>query len=99
MSKPEALDAPFEELLERLEETVDKLEQPDIGLDEALSVYEDGVKILRECLSRLKSAEGRVETLVKESEDLLKKVPFEPAQDLESETEDGGDEDLSGENT
>ena len=96
MSKPEDLDAPFEELLERLEATVDRLEQPDIGLDEALSVYEEGVKMLRECLSRLKSAEGKVEMLVRESEDLLKKVPFEPAGDLESGDEGGG-EDLSGE--
>lgn len=80
MSKQEeAQDLPFEDLLNRLEQTVDRIEQPDISLDEALEVYEEGVQTLRTCLARLKSAEGKVETLMKEGENLLRNVPFEPS--------------------
>lgn len=77
MTDQQTPEKPFEELVGELEHTVERLEEADIGLEEALAVYEEGVKILRECLSRLKSAESKVEMLVKESDDLLRTVPFE----------------------
>jgi exodeoxyribonuclease VII small subunit len=78
VSDQQAAEKPFEELVGELERTVERLEQPEIGLEDALAVYEEGVKILRECLSRLQKAEGRVEMLVQEGDELLKTVPFEP---------------------
>ena len=38
----------FEDALERLEEIVHSLEEGDIGLNESLERYEEGIKLLRQ---------------------------------------------------
>jgi len=65
-SKPNAAaaDPPsFEEGLERLEAIVHELEEGDVGLNEALARYEEGVKLLRRCHELLQRAERRIELL------------------------------------
>jgi len=53
----------FEEALKRLEEIVRELEDGNVGLNEALAGYEEGVKQLRRCYDLLKHAERRIELL------------------------------------
>ncbi len=53
----------FEEALKRLEEIVHRLEEGEIGLDEALARYEEGVKLLRRAHDLLGRAERRIELL------------------------------------
>jgi exodeoxyribonuclease VII small subunit len=53
----------FEEALERLEAIVHRLEEGDLGLDEALKQYEEGVGLLRRSYELLKQAERRIEVL------------------------------------
>jgi len=53
----------FEEALERLEAIVHRLEEGDLGLDEALGQYEEGVGLLRRSYELLKQAERRIELL------------------------------------
>ena len=53
--------ATFESALKKLEETVDKLEEGSIPLDEALTTFESGVRWSREC----ENAEQRIETILK----------------------------------
>jgi exodeoxyribonuclease VII small subunit len=53
----------FEEALERLEAIVHRLEEGELGLDEALKQYEDGVGLLRRSYELLKQAERRIELL------------------------------------
>jgi exodeoxyribonuclease VII small subunit len=53
----------FEEALERLEEIVRLLEGGEIGLNEALARYEEGVKLLRQAFGLLEHAERRIELL------------------------------------
>ncbi len=53
----------FEEALERLEEIVRRLEEGEIGLNEALARYEEGVKLLRRCYDLLENVERRIEVL------------------------------------
>jgi len=55
----------FEESLESLEEIVQALEEGQIGLAEALSRYEQGVKLLRQCYQLLEGAERKIELLSK----------------------------------
>jgi exodeoxyribonuclease VII small subunit len=64
-SKPNnAAETPsFEEELERLEAIVHELEEGDVGLNEALARYEEGVKLLRRCHELLQRAERRIELL------------------------------------
>lgn len=51
----------FEEALEQLEKIVYELEEGEIGLEESLKRYEDGVKLLRQCYGILQKAERRIE--------------------------------------
>ncbi len=53
----------FEEVLKKLEENVLTLEKGDIGLDESIKIYEDGIKYSDYLLQRLDSAEKRIEEL------------------------------------
>lgn len=69
----------FEKSLARLEEVVQKLENANLSLDEALKLFEEGVQISRECQQRLAEAEGRVEILIKKANEKFEAAPFEPA--------------------
>ncbi len=53
----------FEEALAKLQTFVHSLEEGDVGLDEALASYEEGVKLLRHCHQLLERAERRIELL------------------------------------
>lgn len=56
--------AGFEAALEGLERAVAALEGGDLGLDEALRRYEEGVRLLGRCKALLDEAERRVAVLV-----------------------------------
>lgn len=55
----------FEESLENLEEIVDRLENGDLGLDDALEKFEEGVRLARFCRKKLDEAERKIEILMK----------------------------------
>jgi len=60
--KPVKIKQPtFEESLEALEAIVAKLEGGQLGLDDSLEQYEQGVKHLRSCYELLSAAERRIE--------------------------------------
>ena len=70
--------ADFERSLARLEEVVRRLESPQLSLDEAMKLFEEGVALSRECQKQLEEAEGRVEILLKKADGKLAGEPFEP---------------------
>lgn len=53
----------FEQSLSELEQIVHDLEEGQLGLNEALARYEQGVKLLRHCHGLLEGAQRRVEIL------------------------------------
>lgn len=55
--------ADFEHALEELETLVARMENGDMTLEEALSAYERGVKLYRQCQGALEAAELRVRQL------------------------------------
>ena len=61
----------FEESLKELEQIVTQLEEGDLALEESLKLFEDGVRLSRECRERLTSAERRIEVLMKEADGSL----------------------------
>jgi exodeoxyribonuclease VII small subunit len=79
---PKKLEPPkkpdFERSLARLEEVVRKLESPQLSLDEAMKLFEEGVGLSRECQKQLEEAEGRVEILLKKADGKLAAEAFEP---------------------
>jgi exodeoxyribonuclease VII small subunit len=54
----------FEGKLNRLEEIVEKMESGDLALEDSLKMFEEGVKLVRECQTQLSSAEQKVKTLL-----------------------------------
>lgn len=55
--------ASFEAALEHLEQIVHDLEDGDLGLDQSLARYEEGVKYLKFCHQTLKETEQKIELL------------------------------------
>ena len=73
----------FEEALRELEGIVNRLEQGDLPLEEALQFFEDGVKLSRYCHTKLDEAQKRVEILLKDERGKMTAQPFEPTEDGE----------------
>ena len=57
------MEKPFETSLTELEAIVAKLEDGDLPLEQSLELFEKGIKLSRECRSRLTNAERRIEVL------------------------------------
>lgn len=63
----------FEEALKELEETVKKLESGETTLDEAMSLFEKGVLLTKDCRKMLDEAQLKVKKVTEEgSEDFIK---------------------------
>ena len=58
----------FENSLKELEQIVRKLEDGDLALEESLKLFENGVKLSRECRERLNQAERRIEILLEDEQ-------------------------------
>ncbi len=58
----------FEASLQELEKIVRRLEDGDLPLEESLKLFEDGVRLSRECQERLDQAERRIEILLQDEE-------------------------------
>ena len=66
--KRESASGSFEEAMRQLEKIVDRLEQGDVPLEEALRMYEEGVRISHECAKKLTDAELVLKRLGKDLE-------------------------------
>ncbi len=54
----------FEKKLKRLEDIVEKMESGDLSLDDSMKLFEEGVKMSRECQAQLSVAEEKVKLLL-----------------------------------
>lgn len=59
----------FEEKLARLEEVAGLLESEETGLDDSISLFEEGIKLSKECLNALQEAELKIRELKKQISD------------------------------
>ena len=62
---------PFETSLDKLEKLVEKMESGDLPLDESLRIFEEGVKLTRDCQQALAQAEQKVKLLMEENGEIL----------------------------
>jgi len=58
----------FEKNLNRLEEIVDKMETGELSLGDSLKMFEEGVRLSRECQAQLNEAERKVKVLLNVNE-------------------------------
>jgi len=79
----------FEHSLAELEALVQKLEQGDVPLEEALKTFERGVALTRQCQTALRTAQQKVEVLLGSSgkNDLGEETvaPFDDEDDADDE--------------
>ncbi len=66
--KTEAQAQTFETALAALEQIVRELERGDLPLEKSLALFEQGVRLSRECQERLGAAERRIEVLLRDGE-------------------------------
>lgn len=69
----------FEELMTKLEDITNKLEKEQLSLDESVKLFEDGMKISKECNSKLEDAEKKITILINENDE-IKEENFIPAE-------------------
>ena len=62
----------FETNLKKLEAIVDKLESGDIGLEDSVKLYEEGMKIKKICDKKLKDIEMQIKKIKIEDNKVLK---------------------------
>ncbi|HEC79753.1 MAG: exodeoxyribonuclease VII small subunit [Candidatus Coatesbacteria bacterium 4484_99] len=99
----------FEAALSRLEEIAERLGEGNIGLDEAVKLYEEGVELIKFARKRLREVKGKLDILkteLEEDEELVEGEMPEEVKRILNETdtveEDEGDgkneeeEDVSG---
>ncbi len=67
----------FEKTMEELLQVVDQLENGQPELDRALSLFEKGIKLTKECQKMLEQAEQKVTKLLQDEDGNLIETPFE----------------------
>lgn len=65
----------FEKALKQLEEIVHKLESEDLGLEDSLQLFEEGIKLSRFCSKKLELAERKIEMLTKDEKGEKQVIP------------------------
>ncbi len=58
----------FEASLEALEQIVHELEHGDLPLEKSLELFEQGIRLSRQCQERLSQAERRIEILLRDNQ-------------------------------
>lgn len=82
----------FEAALAELERIVAALDSDELGLDEAIALFEEGISHVRAANRLLERTQGKVEELITESTGELGRVEFRPPEQADSRD---GDEDES----
>lgn len=72
----------FEASLEALEEIVHQLEDGDLPLEKSLELFEDGIRLSRQCQERLNQAERRIEILLRDNQGRPVASAFEEASSI-----------------
>ena len=68
MTNNETKNKSFESSLEALEQIVRQLEDGDLPLEKSLELFEQGIRLSRECQERLGQAERRIEILLRDNQ-------------------------------
>lgn len=66
----------FEEAMSALDDTVKKLESGNLTLDGSLAAFEEAVKLVKLCNSKLEAAEQKVKILIEGADGTVTDAPF-----------------------
>ena len=68
--------ATFEENIIELEQIIESLEKGDVPLDKCLSLFENGVRLSKECMTMLDSAEQKIKLLTESESGSILETDF-----------------------
>ena len=77
----------FEKSFQQLESIVKRLESEELPLDEALQLFEDGIRLSRFCNQKLEEVEKKIELILADAKGQPRVEPFEPEEEEELEEE------------
>ena len=69
----------FAARMDQLEKIVEQLELDTLDLEDAVALFEKGVKLTKECNKMLRDAEKKVEILLKDDDGQVSAADFDPA--------------------
>jgi exodeoxyribonuclease VII small subunit len=78
----------FEASLEALERIVHQLEDGDLPLEKSLELFEQGIRLSRECQERLTQAERRIEVLLRDNQGRPVTAPFNETDKIAASDDD-----------
>jgi exodeoxyribonuclease VII small subunit len=73
----------FEKAMESLEKIVQELESGELALEEALKKFEEGIKLSRQCASKLEESEKKIALLMEKTDGTLEEKRFDSDDDFE----------------
>lgn len=85
MSSEQPTAISFEQAIEKLEAIVAKLESGDVPLEQAIELYQEGMKLSLLCGQKLEQVERSIEMLV-EGEGGIARKPFQAVAEDKGET-------------
>jgi exodeoxyribonuclease VII small subunit len=77
----------FENKLKRLEEITSKLESGELGLEESIEAYREGIELSRSLIATLREAEKKIQLIQKEAVS-----EFESIEEFDRATKDKTDD-------
>jgi exodeoxyribonuclease VII small subunit len=84
----------FEKAFQQLEKIVQRLEGEELPLDEALQLFEEGIRLSRFCNQKLEEVEKKIELILADAKGQPRVEPFESEEAAELEGEAAADEGL-----
>lgn len=88
-TKTEDQSRTFEASLEALERIVKQLEGGDLPLEKSLELFEQGIRLSRECQERLSQAERKIEVLLRDNQGRPVTAPFDKARATNENDDEG----------
>ena len=72
-------DIKFEDAIKKLEDIAKELENGELGLDESVEKFEEGMKLSKVCTKMLNEAEKKINLLIENGEDIVEEnfIPSE----------------------
>ena len=71
----------FEKSFQQLESIVKRLEAEELPLDEALQLFEEGIRLSRFCNQKLEEVEKKIELILADAKGQPRTEPFEDAEE------------------
>lgn len=72
----------FEEMLNRLEAIVEEMENTEIGIENAVKLYKEGIGLSIQCSEKLGNIEQQVKILKEKSDGTFKENDFKPMSEV-----------------